>query len=149
DQTTIGEAARAELFEMRCLALGQPFPEIAGEDLDGMKLKLSDHRGKVVLLAFWAHWSGPSVAMLGHERLLVKALEKKPFALIGVNADQSKEACKKQNERRQVCWRSFFDGREGPIAQRFNVRGWPTLFLIDAKGVLRYKWVGHPGVDVL
>lgn len=52
----LGELADAELFEMRHLQLGKVAPEITGEDLDGRPMKLSDYRGKVVLLDFWGHW---------------------------------------------------------------------------------------------
>ena len=45
-----------ELFEMRNLNIGQVAPEIEGEDIDGVVFKLSDYRGKVVVLDFWGHW---------------------------------------------------------------------------------------------
>jgi hypothetical protein len=53
---TAAEAARGELFELRNLALGKVAPEIEGEDLDGQAFKLSDYRGKVVMLDFWGNW---------------------------------------------------------------------------------------------
>jgi hypothetical protein len=53
---TLADAARGELFEMRNLAVGKVVPEIEGEDIDGVKFKLSDYRGKVVLIDFWGHW---------------------------------------------------------------------------------------------
>jgi hypothetical protein len=52
----IGQRAEGELFELRHLSVGKPAPEIEGEDIDGVKLKLSDYRGKIVLLDFWGHW---------------------------------------------------------------------------------------------
>jgi peroxiredoxin len=52
----VGDLARRELFELRRLRPGQPAPEIQGEDIDGRKLRLSDYRGRVVLLDFWGHW---------------------------------------------------------------------------------------------
>jgi hypothetical protein len=55
-KVAVGELAGRELFEIRRLRPGQPAPEIAGEDIDGQKFKLSDYRGKVVLLDFWGHW---------------------------------------------------------------------------------------------
>jgi hypothetical protein len=55
-KTTLGSQAKGELFEMRHLAIGKEVPEIQGEDIDGKKFKLSDYRGKVVLLDFWGHW---------------------------------------------------------------------------------------------
>ena len=53
---TYGEAAKAVLFEMRNLRVGKTVPDIEGEDVDGVKFKLSDYRGKVVMLDFWGHW---------------------------------------------------------------------------------------------
>jgi hypothetical protein len=52
----IGDKAKAELFEIRHLATGKPAPEIEGEDQDGKKFKLSDYKGKVVLLDFWSQF---------------------------------------------------------------------------------------------
>lgn len=53
---TLGERAEAALFQMHHLQVGQRAPEIEGEDIDGKKFKLSDYRGKVVLIDFWGHW---------------------------------------------------------------------------------------------
>ena len=50
------ESARGHLFAMRNLAIGKVAPEIEGEDVDGKKFKLSDYRGKVVMLSFWGDW---------------------------------------------------------------------------------------------
>ena len=50
-----------------------------------------------------------------------------------------------------MTWRSFWDGgnTSGPIASKWNVQGWPTLYVVDAKGVIRHKWMGSPGDKVL
>jgi AhpC/TSA family len=53
---TLADAAKGELFEIRNLAIGQVAPEIEGEDVDGKKFKLSDYRGKVVVIDFWGDW---------------------------------------------------------------------------------------------
>ncbi len=53
---TLGDVAKVELFELRNLRVGKPAPEIEGEDLDGTKFKLSDYKGKVVMLDFWGDW---------------------------------------------------------------------------------------------
>jgi hypothetical protein len=56
DGGTVGEKARAELFEMRHLVVGKVAPDIEGEDQDGKRFKLSDYRGKIVLLDFWGEY---------------------------------------------------------------------------------------------
>ena len=87
--------------------------------------------------------------MYPHERSLVKRLEGKPFALIGINSDQDKEQLKKVMETEQITWRSFWDGgsTNGPIATRWNVSGWPTIYVMDAKGVIRYRDVREEAMD--
>ena len=53
---TLGEAAESALFAMRSLKVGLEVPDIEGADLDGVEFKLSDYRGKVVVLDFWGNW---------------------------------------------------------------------------------------------
>jgi hypothetical protein len=79
------------------------------------------------------------MAMVPHERSLVKRLEGKPFALLGVNLDNSKENMKKAEESHEITWRSWFDGREGSIGKQWHIKYLPTIYLLDAKGVIRYK----------
>ncbi len=90
--------------------------------------------------------------MYPHERSLVKKMEGKPFVLVGVNSDSDREALKKVLQDEKITWRSFWngpDGTGGPIAQAWQIRGWPTLFLIDHQGRIRARWVGSPGDQVL
>jgi hypothetical protein len=85
--------------------------------------------------------------MYPHERSLVKKMEGRPFALIGVNSDKDRNALKPVLEKEQITWRSFWNGAggtAGPISSQYQVRGWPTLYLIDAKGVIRNVWLGSP-----
>jgi hypothetical protein len=56
NRSTIGELAKAELHEIRDLAIGKTAPEISGEDLEGAPIKLSEYRGKIVVLDFWGNW---------------------------------------------------------------------------------------------
>ncbi len=55
-KATLADSAKGELHEMRDLVVGKPAPEIEGEDLAGAAIKLSDYRGKVVMLDFWGNW---------------------------------------------------------------------------------------------
>jgi len=79
--------------------------------------------------------------MFPHERSLVKDLADQPFAIIGVNSDKSPEELRQKNAAESITWRSFFDGggTDGPISTQWNVRAWPTIFVLDAKGVIRFK----------
>jgi hypothetical protein len=88
--------------------------------------------------------------MYPHERSLVKRLADKPFALLGVNSDINKEELKKVMEKEEITWRSFWNGPEGtngPISKKWNVHGWPTIYVLDQKGVIRYKNVRGEKMD--
>jgi hypothetical protein len=88
--------------------------------------------------------------MYPHERSLVKKMEGTPFVLIGVNSDQTRDIAKQAATNEKLTWRSFYAGRGGgDIAQTYQIQGWPTLFLIDHKGVIREKWLGSPGAEKL
>lgn len=89
------------------------------------------------------------MTMTSHKRSLVKRLEGKPFALLGVNRNPSRESLKRAEGKHKITWRSFFDGRDGPITKKHNVKSMPTIFVLDAKGVIRYKGVKDKAVDQL
>src|SRR5437879_13242725 len=87
--------------------------------------------------------------MYPHERSLVKRLADKPFALIGINSDSDRDELKKVLEKENITWRSWWDGgsTSGPIATTWNVHGWPTIYVLDSKGVIRDKNVRGEAMD--
>lgn len=143
---TLGEEAEVDLFRLQHLQIGQLAPEIEGEDLDGVRFKLSDYRSRVVLLVFWASWCGPCMAAVPHEEELVSHFDGRPFVLIGINGDGSKIDAARAVEKQKVPWRSFWNGISGsggPIAKAWSVRSWPTVYVLDEKGVIQANtWVG-------
>ena len=154
-------AARANLPEpplTHVLAAVNPrraAPDFTLPDLDGKPHKLSDYRGKVVLVNFWASWCPPCRhEMPSMERLYLK-LKGKPFQVL---------ACDQQEDFDTVF---AFTGqldpaptfpllldRKSAVAQSFGVPGLPTSFLIDKEGRIAYRAVGgrdfdHPEVIAL
>ena len=80
--------------------------------------------------------------MYPHERSLVKRLANKPFALIGVNSDKDLAKLRPRLKEENISWRSFWNGPQGtsgPISAKWGVRGWPTIYILDHKGVIRFK----------
>jgi hypothetical protein len=79
--------------------------------------------------------------MYPHERSLVTKLEGKPFILLGINSDTDREKLKEVLKKEKITWRSYWDGGKvgGPIATRWNVETWPTVYLLDHRGVIRAK----------
>jgi Thioredoxin-like len=80
--------------------------------------------------------------MYPHERSLVKRLADKPFAIVGINSDQDREQLKETLEKESITWPSFWNGPKGTsggIAKTWNVHSWPTIYVLDHKGVIRFK----------
>jgi len=87
--------------------------------------------------------------MYPHERSLVKRLEKKPFALLGINSDRDREKLKETIKKEKITWRSWWNGgsTSGPISSAWNVTAWPTIYVLDHKGVIRFKNVRGEEMD--
>ena len=78
--------------------------------------------------------------MYPHERSLVARMKDKPFVLLGVNSDPKKNILAAM-KREKITWPFFWDGgnTNGPIAKQYGVRGWPTIYVLDHKGVIAAK----------
>lgn len=137
---TLGDLARAELFEIRNLVVGRVAPEIEGKDAAGATFRLSDYRGNVVLLTFSGNWCGPCRAMYPRERSIVERFRRKRFVLLSVNTDADKATLDKSIASGEITWRCWRDGGpDGPITSQWGVETFPTLYLVDQAGVIRKK----------
>ena len=70
---------------------------------------------------------------------MVQRLASKPFTLLGINSDQSRSALQKIIREQGITWPQIFDGSRGPIAKQWNVKSFPTIYVIDQKGIIRYR----------
>ncbi len=79
--------------------------------------------------------------MLPHEREMVKRLKDQPFTLLGINSDESQLALKKAMKEQKITWPQIYGGPtpKNKIAQTWNVHLWPTLFVVDHEGIIRYR----------
>ena len=89
--------------------------------------------------------------MYPHGQLLVKTYKDRPFTMLGVNSDKDRAKIRKVMEDKGLDWRAFWDGGSvnGPIATKWNVVSWPTLYVIDHKGVIRFKNVRDEELDAV
>jgi thiol-disulfide isomerase/thioredoxin len=147
-EVSLGERAHGELFALRNLAIGKTVPALKGEDIEGHTLSLTDHRGKVVVLVFWATWCGPCMGMVPDERALMKKQAGKPFVLLGVNGDEDRKHTKEVMAKEGMTWPSFWEGSStGPIVRAWGVKALPTIYVIDAQGVIRYNGLRGETLD--
>jgi peroxiredoxin len=123
--------------------VGKTAPDIVGTDLAGRPFKLSDYRGKVVALVFSAEWCAICQTQAPYERFLLARYERWPFALLSVQAGSDREAAHAASLSDHLAHRSWWDApadgaTNGPIAENWNVIGWPATYLIDGAGVIRF-----------
>ena len=151
--STVAKDVAAQLENLKAikfLAVGQPAPEIETLALDGKTVRLSDFKGKVVMLDVWATWCGPCRAMIPHEREMVKNLEKKPFTLVSISVDAEKQTLVEFLEKEPMPWSHWWEsGEKNPVAKKYRVRAFPTIYVIDHAGIIRHKWIGSPGNDAM
>jgi peroxiredoxin len=129
--------------------IGDHAPDIEGEDLQGEPLQLSQHRGKVVALVFWAHWCNLCRAEFPHYRTLAERAESEPFVLLGINCDPDREFLLRENLRKDIPWRSWWDGASigGPVTAAYQFQGFPAVMLIDDQGIIRHRNLRGEALD--
>jgi hypothetical protein len=96
-----------------------------------------------VLLVFTADWCAICRAQAPYERFLLDRYENWPFAILGVETGESREAAKEAHTNGPLTHRSWWDeprtgAPNGPIAGAWHVIGWPATYLIDGDGVIQY-----------
>ena len=137
---SLAATAREERANLRRLAIGRVAPEIEGPDLEGKPMALSDSRGKVVVLIFWGDWLPVGEDIFAKFRTLARTFEGSPVALLGVNTDPDAAIAAGVAREESFPGRSWFDGRiKGPLVTRWGVDLWPGVFVLDARGVIRFK----------
>ena len=115
--------------------------EFTGDDLNGNTIKLSDYRGKVVLLDFWSTWCAPCVAQFPDIRYLQALYKDRGFVVIGISLDTDLQLLRKFVKDAEVPWAQLCDGKgwDGEIPRIYKVDAIPTTFLIDRDGNIRAR----------
>ncbi len=114
---------------------GFPAPDFSFTDLEGKAHKLSDYRGKAVLLNFWGTWCGPCVAATPG---LVETYAKYSgrFEIIGIDSGDTRDKLQAFLTDKKVSWPQTMESDKGPIATLYRVVGWPTYFLVGPDGTI-------------
>ena len=121
---------------------GNPAPDFELKDLAGTTVKLSDLRGKVVVLNFWATWCPPCREEIPSMMRLNKAMEGKDFRMLAVSIDEGgKEAVAGFFGKSGFNLPALLDTDQS-VGKRYGLTGVPETFVIDKKGVILKKIVG-------
>jgi cytochrome c biogenesis protein CcmG, thiol:disulfide interchange protein DsbE len=124
-----------------------PAPDFQLQTLDGQSLKVSDLRGRVVLINFWATWCGPCRQEMP---LLQDYLNRygERLAVLAVNDDEAPEPVRSFVEALKLHLPVLLDPGS-KVTQLYRVRGFPTSVFVDPQGIIRYQHVGVLNQDTL
>ena len=116
--------------------INKPALDFQVTGLKGEPLSLSQYRGHVVLLDFWATWCGPCIVEMPNVKQTYAKYKNQKFEIIGISLDRSMEPLETYIASEGLAWRQYLDSNGG-IANMYNVRAIPSTFLIDGTGIIR------------
>ncbi len=120
--------------------IGKPSPSFTLQDLNGKQVSLSDFKGKVVLLDFWATWCGPCRRAIPHLEALHRKYKDEGLVVIGINHERDHDKVK-AFARDHISYITLLDANEQ--FTEYGIKGIPTLYYIDREGKVRYRDVGY------
>ena len=128
------EALQAEQNKTLVLQPGQPAPDFILNDPDGQPVSLSQFKGKVVLMDFWASWCGPCIGDLGTLRKIKEQLASQSVVFLNVSLDANEGAWKRAIAKHQI--QGVHVRSDGQVTQAYNVFDIPRYYLVDPQGLI-------------
>ncbi|HEY3761333.1 MAG TPA: redoxin family protein [Verrucomicrobiae bacterium] len=134
EQQEAKEAAAKKIRDS--LVVGTKFPVFSEQDSEGKPLSISDHKGKVLLVDFWATWCGPCRIEMPNVIAAYQKYHGKGFDIIGISLDEDKQALADYTQEEGMSWPQFFDGQkwDNKLAVKYGVESVPTTYLLDGNG---------------
>jgi peroxiredoxin len=118
-------------------AIGSAPPDFSARDISGRKVTLSELKGKVILLEFWATWCPPCRVEVPNLLEINRKFKSKQFVMISVSLDRDLQAARKFVADKQMDWVHIIDAEAGQkIATLYQVEYIPSTFVIDRKGMI-------------
>ena len=131
------EAVQAALYKALKLQPGQPAPEFILYDLDGQPVSLSQFKGQVVLLDFWASWCAPCIGDLPDLRRIKKKAEDKPLVFLNLSLDTDEAAWREAIDKHEIEGVHVrADGWSADVAKSYQVNSLPSYYLVDSQGLI-------------
>lgn len=131
---TFADAEADLVHSIRYATVGSVVADLTGNRMDGVEDALSNYRGRVVLLDFWATWCKPCIAALPTLRDLVADLPEDRFVLLAVSVDAELETAVEFMEKEAMPWVNWHVGMTSDLTRVLDVGSFPTYILLDEKG---------------
>jgi len=141
----IGGAAAPDILPVagrNGVKLGEPAPDFQLPDLQGHLVTLSDLRGKVVLLNFWATWCGPCRVEMPAMEQLYRTLSRKDFEILAVSIDTQGVAVTRPFQQEYHLTFPILHDADYRVGLMYGARSLPMTFLVDRQGVVRHQIFG-------
>jgi thiol-disulfide isomerase/thioredoxin len=120
--------------------LNKPAAKWETTDVDGNKRALADYHGKVVVLDFWYRGCGWCIKAMPQIKDVAEHFRDKPVAVLGMNVDREMKNARFVMEKLKLNYPTL---RAEGLPEKYGVQGFPTLIIIDQKGVVRGRHVGY------
>ncbi len=124
------------LAKRMLLAPGQPAPSFTLTDIEGNEHSLSDFKGQLVYIDFWASWCGPCRREIPHLKKVKEAYKGKPIAFLAISLDDDKSAWERMVEKEELKGYQLHAEKawQSDVAKQYQIYGVPTFVLIDGEG---------------
>jgi cytochrome c biogenesis protein CcmG/thiol:disulfide interchange protein DsbE len=135
------------LFSLMLAAwAGDKAPDFQLPGIDGQKVKLSDFKGQVVYVDFWATWCPPCRESFPWMESMHQRYQNLGLKIVAISLDQKSDLIKSFLKEHKAGF-TILQDKEGNVAESYNVKGMPSSYLVDRKGNIRLKHAGFNDGD--